>query len=278
MDSSVDFQLQVARVVLNALKDHGFALAGSGAIRNHGIISRATQDIDAFRPYSHPTAFSQAVTDAITTLENAGFKVSMARQYDEFASLSIECLTTGEKTSMDLGVDWRSTQPTMIHGITTLSLRDAVMSKVHAVYSRAYPRVFLDLDAIRESRLFSDQELLDGLLEREPHISIDYFIQALKAVRKIEPGHVAEYDISAVELTRLSDRITSWAQQLDESLSNTRPFRSGFDIEPHSLADTKQEHLSSPERDHKGVPNQEKIRGSIHQPPTRNNRRHGPRL
>ena len=39
-------QREVARIALDSLE--GFALAGSGAIREHGVIDRPTEDVDLF--------------------------------------------------------------------------------------------------------------------------------------------------------------------------------------------------------------------------------------
>lgn len=44
------FQAEVARVALRAIGPHGFALAGAGALVAHGLLTRATQDLDLFSP------------------------------------------------------------------------------------------------------------------------------------------------------------------------------------------------------------------------------------
>ena len=46
--SDIEYQRNVTRLALDALASGGFALAGSGAIREHGIIDRPTQEIDLF--------------------------------------------------------------------------------------------------------------------------------------------------------------------------------------------------------------------------------------
>lgn len=45
-DREVAVQRKVARIALAGVA--GFALAGSGAIREHGVIDRPTEDIDLF--------------------------------------------------------------------------------------------------------------------------------------------------------------------------------------------------------------------------------------
>lgn len=46
LDREVAAQREVARIALAAVD--GFALAGSGAIREHGVIERPTEDVDLF--------------------------------------------------------------------------------------------------------------------------------------------------------------------------------------------------------------------------------------
>lgn len=62
----IAIQREVARVALAATE--GFALAGSGAIREHGIIDRPTEDVDLFTTSLNVTAFGVAV-DLVISLE-----------------------------------------------------------------------------------------------------------------------------------------------------------------------------------------------------------------
>lgn len=48
MPSDDSLQTRVTIVVLAALDDAGFVLAGAGAIRAHGITARPTYDVDLF--------------------------------------------------------------------------------------------------------------------------------------------------------------------------------------------------------------------------------------
>lgn len=54
-------QRTVARVALDSVD--GFALAGSGAIREHGVIDPPTEDVDLFppTPTRRPTAWRSIV-------------------------------------------------------------------------------------------------------------------------------------------------------------------------------------------------------------------------
>jgi len=42
------FQTEVTRLLLEAVENSGFVLAGAGAVRAHGLTDRPTEDIDLF--------------------------------------------------------------------------------------------------------------------------------------------------------------------------------------------------------------------------------------
>ena len=52
-------QREVARIALDSVE--GFTLAGSGAIREHGVIDRPTEDVDLFTANTDEDAFSAAI-------------------------------------------------------------------------------------------------------------------------------------------------------------------------------------------------------------------------
>ena len=67
----VAVQREVARVALAGVD--GFALAGSGAIREHGMIERPTEDVDLFTTSQDVTAFSVAVDQVTDQLRGSGY-------------------------------------------------------------------------------------------------------------------------------------------------------------------------------------------------------------
>src|SRR6201989_1266897 len=65
------FHGQVATIALRAAAPHGFALGGGNALMAHGVIDRATQDVDVF---SDEQGGVQAAADAVeAALRDAGF-------------------------------------------------------------------------------------------------------------------------------------------------------------------------------------------------------------
>lgn len=60
-----DLHKQVAAIALHAASGHGFALAGGNALLAHGVISRATADVDLFTDDQH------GLEDTAATVESA---------------------------------------------------------------------------------------------------------------------------------------------------------------------------------------------------------------
>lgn len=61
MAASIEHQRDVTRLLLSVVDDAGFALAGSGAIREHGVTARPTEDVDLFTSRAGAASFSRAI-------------------------------------------------------------------------------------------------------------------------------------------------------------------------------------------------------------------------
>ncbi len=215
--ANVAFQRFVTTLVLDHIGSAGFALAGSGAIREHGITDRLTHDVDLFTTTATgPEAFADAVAAAEDALTKHGYRVIRTRITPEFARLLIETSDVGEDrvVEVDFGIDWRNEPPTQLAIGPVLALRDAVGSKVAAVYSRGEARDFLDLDAIRRSGRFTDPDLLALAKEHDPGFELGHFIDQLQWVNRIRPGRTSRYGVDAELLDQIKTRITDWADEL----------------------------------------------------------------
>lgn len=79
------FQTDVARIALTAAKAHGFALAGGHALIAHGVIVRATEDVDLFTDEAGGVrAAAELVTAALT---EAGMSVADIPQTTEMGEV-----------------------------------------------------------------------------------------------------------------------------------------------------------------------------------------------
>lgn len=224
-------QQRVAAVALRSAAASGFALAGAGAIRAHGVTDRPTQDVDLFTTQTDPAAFSAAVDEVVAGLGNEGFQVAALRRLDGFARLQVLAPPTPATTEehrpggpedpsglvveVDLGIDWRAHPPVTLDVGPVLALEDAVANKVLALYSRGEVRDYLDVDAIRQTGRFSDDELLTAAAERDPGFEPVMFARQLRGVERAEPAAVEPYGLDADDLAAARLRLRSWAARID---------------------------------------------------------------
>lgn len=204
----LEVQRQVARIALASVE--GFALAGSSAIREHGIINRPTEDVDLFTIRQDVTEFGVAVNQISTRLRGHGFTVDLVRRAPQFARLHV-CTNEGYRLDVDLGVDWRRDEPVQLEIGPVLSLADAVGNKISALYSRVEPRDFLDVDSIRGSGRFGDDELIAAAADRDPGFESGRFALQLLNVRRLTPRDVRSYGVTAEQLEEVKLRCTEWA-------------------------------------------------------------------
>lgn len=165
LDRDVAVQREVARIALAGVD--GFALAGSGAIREHGIIERPTEDVDLFTTSQDVTEFSNAVDQVTAHLRGSGFQVAQTRRAAQFARLHV-ATSDGLQLDVDLGVDWRQDDPVRLDVGPVLSLADAVGNKVSARASNLQHQPTADTgndpNVAADTRLSSEE--LRGLIER----------------------------------------------------------------------------------------------------------------
>lgn len=204
-------QREVARIAL-AVVD-GFALAGSGAIREHGVMQRPTEDVDLFTTSQDVIAFSAAVDQVTAELQRSGYRVERTRQAPQYARLHV-ATGDGLQVDVDLGVDWRQDDPVTLDVGPVLSLADAIGNKVSALYTRGEARDYLDIDAIRASGRFSDDQLLTAAAERDAGFDVGMFAQQLAAAARLQVAQVARYGVTADQLEAVKTRCAQWSTDL----------------------------------------------------------------
>lgn len=219
-------QYMVARIALQAISDAGFALAGSGAIREHGVIDRPTQDVDLFTPRVDAAAFDTAAEQVEAAWRDAGLDVVSRPRASRYAQFLVSP-GDGSWTEVDLAVDWRAKDPVRLEVGPVLDLQDAISNKVSALYGRGAARDFLDVDAIRRSGRYSDEQLLRLSEERDPGFDRELFAQQLQQVARVEPDEVKVYGVAAQQWSTVQERTLGWSQVILEPASPEHGARGG---------------------------------------------------
>ena len=110
MSSRIEAQREMARIALSRTAEAGFALAGSGAIREHGVIDRPTEDIDLFTMTQDDDEFARAVDHVVADLRENGYEVEEALRVAQFARLKSSQLKGISSTSTWGWIGARTTQ------------------------------------------------------------------------------------------------------------------------------------------------------------------------
>lgn|GEM_PF-259672 len=215
MSDDRDLQFEVAQTILRGADQHGFVLAGSGAIREHGIVDRLTRDVDLFTNRYDAAEFDRAVTEARSVLADAGYVVEERRRAEYFAHLNVTA-PDGRQVDVDFAYDWRGAEPARLQVGPVLSADDAVASKTNAVYTRLEARDFIDLDAIRSSGRYTDEELLRLVADRDDGFDRAMFAQQLQQVDRIRDDRFAAYGLDSDAAAAMRTRTTRWAAELAE--------------------------------------------------------------
>lgn len=213
MPDTEQLQRRVTRIALQSLSGTDFALAGSGAIREHGLVNRPTDDIDLFTNDLDTGRFADAIDTLTASLEANRLTVTQERRAEHFARLGV-VTASGHQLHIDLGVDWRQSPAVTLTVGPVLSAEDAVMSKFLTVFGRAEARDFLDVDAFRTSGRFTDLQLLRAAADRDPGFNLPIFIEQLGLAQGITIGQVRRYGTTPQQLDALKGRFARWASEL----------------------------------------------------------------
>lgn len=220
-DDSQEIQREISKGLSESIGEVGFALAGSGAIREHGLIDRATEDVDMFTTASQQTNFGLAVNEGVSKLERLGFAVSVNMKTEAFARLDAE--KDGKSTKVELGVDYREKDPVWIDDAGyVLDEEDAVANKICALFSRSEARDYLDALSIKRSGRFTDEYLWEIAANHDPGFSSRLFRDALAGMDSRPDSDFLPY-ISADELAEDRQEAARWCEDITARL-NERDF------------------------------------------------------
>lgn len=213
-----DAQRAVIVSGLSAARDYGFALAGSGALIEHGIAARPTDDADWFSTMEHADSFDEAVTAVTTRLESEGFSVRPVKRVGTLFSFGV-VTPDGETVEVDMSLDWRRYNPAEIAIGPVLDIQDAAAAKVTTIYSRGEARDFIDLWSIRNTRLWTDEELFAMARDRDEGIDAEQFVVMLGQIERYDDRRFSAYGLSPGDI---SDVRTS-AIAFGRSIKGTNP-------------------------------------------------------
>lgn len=172
-----------------------------------------SQDVDLFTSNTNERTFGAAVDRVVDALEANGYTAELARRTEQFARLHVRT-QAGQQVDIDMGMDWREAEPVTLDVGPVLSIQDAIGNKVSALYSRAEARDFFDVDAIRASGHYTDAQLIEAAIQRDPGFEVGMFATQLERVNRLVVEDLKEYGVHDTELNAIKGRLNGWAMQL----------------------------------------------------------------
>ncbi|WP_306216103.1 nucleotidyl transferase AbiEii/AbiGii toxin family protein [Actinoplanes sp. RD1] len=209
-----DVHERIARIALDAGGRYGFALAGGYAVSAHGIGDRPSGDVDIFTDWDARADFPSAVTAVEDALDYYGFVVYEAKRSDTFARLLLTDGNGAPPEKLEMSADWRVHPPVQLEIGPVLHPDDAVANKMAALYGRAAPRDFLDVDAVLESGRYTRERLLELAEAADTGFDRGYFAEALGALAHIPDAQFGMYGIAAEALPAMRERFAQWRSEL----------------------------------------------------------------
>lgn len=218
-----DEKWQIARIALDAVGErYDYALAGSMALRAHGLAERPVDDIDLFNMPDTGTDAVQARTEVIAALTAAGYQVEVEKVWamDQAANLNVrdpERLDVAPVTIQMVPMEMRYF-PADIDGIRVMSVQDCVQMKAEAVAWRTEAKDYVDLS---EMNAMLGAEVVDEYLAANPHpVNEVVFRSQLGKVAEIPDEKFAVYAVDAFKAAEVRQNILSWAGELASAKPN----------------------------------------------------------
>ena len=170
--------------------------------------------MDLFTSWQHRDEFPELTTAVIAALESAGYAVSVVQRAGTFIRLTVTGQADGVAEKVELPADWRAHDPVQLDVGPVLHADDAIANKACALFGRALPRDFLDVDAALTSGRYTRGQLLELAAAADGGFDSLLFADALGALTQITDAAFAEYQVPPDTIAKMRHRFADWRQQL----------------------------------------------------------------
>jgi hypothetical protein len=202
---------ELARIGLAATQGYGFALAGGYALAAHGLVDRATEDVDLFTNHLDPDEFTRAVEAISVASTQAGHPVTVVRRAELYARVHVG---QDDPVQVELAYDWRSENPARFDIGPVLDRDDVVAGKVLALWERQEARDYIDVHAALASGEYTEGDLLRLAQRADAGFDQHTFGQALLGVDQAQDSDSVIYGVGVHDLVVLRNRLRSWGEVL----------------------------------------------------------------
>jgi len=206
---------RLAEIGLRVAGRYGFALAGGYAVQAHGILSRPSEDVDLFTAWDRREDFAAAVDAVVDGYRADGYVVEIVQKFETFARLAVTDSATPDRPyKVELAANWRSLPPVMMDIGPVLHIDDVVAGKMSALFTRAEPRDFLDVDAAVSTGRYDHQQLLELAEQADAGFDRQIFADLLAMLQRYPDRRFASYNATPEHIAAMRERFAQWRDDL----------------------------------------------------------------
>lgn len=210
-------QERIARTALALPQARTLALAGGGAMIVHGFVTRATKDIDLFTEIDDQEALQ--ITAALReALLQQGLSIRDAERPPADHRFVTVDPTGGEECTVEVFPDGGRLHRRVLLDIgPVLHPEDLAADKVLALWGRGRPRDYFDVAALIDR--YGKDQLLRIAAAKDKGFTAATFIDALRAITRLQPPDWAQDGITEDDARRLRALFDAWRSQLEDNVT-----------------------------------------------------------
>lgn len=207
--------LRLAEIGLRVAARYGFALAGGYAVQAHGILHRPSEDVDLFTAWERREEFTAAMDAVIDGYRNSGYSVEVTQQFDTFARLAVtDPAQPDHPYKVELAANWRALPPVMMDIGPVLHADDVIAGKMSALYTRAEPRDFLDIDAALITGRYTRAQLCELAEQSDTGFNRRVLADLFGMLQRYPDRRFAAYGADPAHVSEMRKRFTQWREEL----------------------------------------------------------------
>jgi len=194
---------------------YGFALAGGYAVQAHGILDRPSEDVDLFTAWERRGDFAVAVDAVVDAYRADGYTVEVVQRFETFARLAVTDPAMPDRPyKVELAANWRARPPVTMDVGPVLHIDDVVAGKMSALFTRAEPRDFLDVDAALTTGRYTREQLLRLAEQADGGFDRRVLAELFAMLQRYPDRRFAAYGADPVHIRAMRERFARWREML----------------------------------------------------------------
>jgi hypothetical protein len=152
-------------------------------------LERPSEDVDLFTAWERRGDFAAAVEAVIDGYRTDGYTVEVIQQFETFARLAVADPAAPDRD-------------------------DVVAGKMSALFTRAEPRDFLDVDAAVVTGYYTRERLLELAVQADAGFDRRIFADLLTMLQRYPNRRFAAYEATPDHIAAMRKRFENWRDQL----------------------------------------------------------------